>query len=93
LKGLIHFRDLRSQTIAILTRFLRTKDDASARIYDLMRPSLTQEGIVSEDIQRKSLDHIVDRAGLKEPPRLDKIFNYSIALKVRNELRAQGWRP
>ena len=93
LKGFIHFRDLRPQTIAILTRFLRIKEDAAAKIYDLMRPSLTQDGIVSEEVQRKSLEHVIDRAGLKEPPRLDKIFDYSVAVKVRNELRAKGWKP
>lgn len=93
LKGFIHFRDLRSQTIGILIRFLRVKEDAAAKIYELMRPSLTQDGIVSEEIQRKSLEHVIDRVGLKEPPRLDKIFDYSMAVKVRNELRAKGWRP
>ena len=93
LKGFIHFRDLRPQTMAMLTRFLRTPEDAAGRIYDLMRPSLTQDGIVSEEIQRKSLEHVVERAGLKEPPRLDKIFDYSIAAKVRNELRVKGWKP
>jgi len=41
LKGFIQFRDLRSQTIAVLTRFLKTKEETTARIYDLMRPSLT----------------------------------------------------
>jgi NitT/TauT family transport system substrate-binding protein len=93
LKGFIHFRDLRSQTIGILIRFLRVKEDAAAKIYELMRPSLTQDGIVSEEIQRKSLEHVIDRVGLKEPPRLDKIFDYSLAVKVRTELRAKGWRP
>ena len=93
LKGFIHFRDLRSQTIGILIRFLRVKEDAAAKIYELMRPSLTQDGIVSEEIQRKSLEHVIDRVGLKEPPRLDKIFDYSVAVKVRNELRAKGWKP
>jgi len=93
LRGFIHFRDLRVQSITNLARFLRIKEDAVARIYDLMRPSLTQDGIVSEEIQRKSLEHIVDRAGLKEPPRLERIFDYSLAAKVRNELRAKGWRP
>ena len=58
-----------------------------------MRPSLTQDGIVSEEIQRKSMEPVVERAGLKEPPRLDKIFDYSIAEKVRQELRAKGWKP
>jgi ABC-type nitrate/sulfonate/bicarbonate transport system substrate-binding protein len=93
LKGFIHFRDQRARTIEILARFLRAKEDAVTRIYDLMRPSLTQDGIVSEEIQRKSLEHVIDRAGLKEPPRLDRIFDYSLALKVRQELRAQGWKP
>jgi NitT/TauT family transport system substrate-binding protein len=93
LKGFIHFRDLRSQTIGILIRFLRVKEDAAAKIYELMRPSLTHDGIVSEEIQRKSLEHVIDRVGLKEPPRLDKIFDYSMAVKVRNELRAKGWKP
>lgn len=93
LKGFIHFRDLRSQTIGILIRFLRVKEDAAAKIYELMRPSLTQDGIVSEEIQRKSLEDVIDRVGLKEPPRLDKIFDYSMAVKVRNELRAKGWTP
>jgi ABC-type nitrate/sulfonate/bicarbonate transport system substrate-binding protein len=93
LKGFMHFRDLRAQSIANLARFLRTKEESVARIYDLMRPSLTQEGIVNEEIQRKSLEHVVDRAGLKEPPRLERIFDYSLAVKVRNELRTKGWRP
>jgi NitT/TauT family transport system substrate-binding protein len=93
LKGFIHFRDLRSQTIAILARFLRTKEEVAARIYDLMRPSLTQDGIVSEETQLKSLEHVIERAGLKDPPRLEKIFDYSLAVKVRNELRAKGWKP
>jgi len=93
LKGFIHFRDLRSQTITLLARFLRIKEDAAAKVYDLMRPSLTQDGVVGEEIQLKSLEHVIDRAGLKAAPRLDKIFDYSIAVKVRNELRSKGWKP
>src|ERR1700747_2672639 len=49
LKGFIHFRDLRSETIAILSRFLRTREDAGGKIYDVMRPSLTQDGVVNEE--------------------------------------------
>jgi len=59
----------------------------------LLRSSLTPDGIFSTDIQRKFLEHIVDRAGLMEAPRLDKIFDYSVAVKVRNELRGKGWKP
>jgi len=93
LKGFIHFRDLRSETIAILSRFLRTREDAAAKIYDVMRPSLTQDGVVSEELQHRSLEHVVGRVGLKEAPRLEKIFDYSVAVKVRQELQAKGWKP
>jgi hypothetical protein len=58
-----------------------------------MRPSLTQDGVVNEETQLKSLEHVIDRAGLKAAPRLDKIFDYSITVRVRNELRAKGWKP
>jgi hypothetical protein len=50
-------------------------------------------GVVNAETQLKSLEHVVDRIGLKAAPRLDKIFDYSVAVKVRNELRAKGWRP
>ena len=93
LKGFIHFRDQRYQTIAILARFLRTKEDTAAKIYDVMRPSLTQDGVVSEEVQRKSLEHVLGRAALKEAPRLDRIFDYSMAIKIRQELQAKGWKP
>jgi NitT/TauT family transport system substrate-binding protein len=93
LKGFRYFRDQRAGTVAILARFMRVKDDAAGKIYDVVRPGITQDGIVSEDLQRKSVEHIVTRAAVKEAPRLDKIFDQSITLKVRQELQAKGWRP
>ena len=65
----------------------------ATKIYDLIRPGMTQEGVVSDQIQRKSLEHVVERAGLKDPPRLDKIFDYSLLTKIRQELQANGWKP
>jgi NitT/TauT family transport system substrate-binding protein len=93
LKGFIHYREQRAQTIALLARFLRTKEESAGEIYQLMRPSLTQDGIVSEEIQRKSLEHVVERANLKSAPRLERIFDYSVAAKARNQLRVSGWKP
>ena len=93
LKGFRYFRDQRAGTVAILARFMRIKEDAAGRIYDVARPGITQDGIVPEDLQRKSIEHVVSRAGLKEPPRLDRIFDNAVLLKVRQELQAKGWRP
>jgi NitT/TauT family transport system substrate-binding protein len=93
LKGFRFFRDQRAGTVAILARFMRVRDDMAAKIYDVVRPGITQDGIVSEELQRKATEHVVGRAALKEPPRLDRIFDQSVTLKVRQELQAKGWRP
>lgn len=93
LKGFRYFRDNRSGTVVILTRFLRTKEDLAARIYDLIRPGMTQDGVISEALQKKSLEHILERVSLKEPPPLEKIFDFSLTRKVRDELQTRGWRP
>jgi hypothetical protein len=37
-----------------------------------------QDAIVSEEIQRKSLEHVIDRAAVKDPPRLERVFGYSV---------------
>lgn len=93
LKGFLFFRDQRSETISILARFLRMREDAAAKIYDVVRPGMTADGTVGEELQRRSFEHVVGRLALKEPPRLEKIFDYSLAVKIRKELRARGWKP
>jgi len=93
LKGFSYFRDQRAGTVAILARFMRVRDDMAAKIYDVVRPGITQDGIVSEELQRKSIEHVISRAGLKEPPRLNRIFDNAVLLKVRQELQTKGWKP
>ena len=93
LKGFIAFRDSRAAAIQILTKFLRLKEDITARIYDLARRGLTPDGTIGEALQRKSLEHVIDRVGVKEPPPLSKLFDFSVTRKVNEELRAKGWRP
>lgn len=93
LKGFLYFRDQRSETIAILARFLRMREDAAAKIYDVVRPGMTVDGTVGEELQRRSFEHVLGRLALKDPPRLEKIFDYSLAMKIRQELRARGWKP
>jgi ABC-type nitrate/sulfonate/bicarbonate transport system substrate-binding protein len=93
LKGFIAFRDNRAATIQILTRFLRLKEDMVEKIYDRFKPGMTPDGTINEALQRKSIEHIVGRVGVKEPPPLDKIFDFSLTRKLNDELRAKGWRP
>lgn len=93
LKGLIYMNEQRSGAVRILARFLKVSEGRAAQIYDLVRPSLTKDGTVNELLQRKSPEHIIDLVGLKEIPPLEKIYNYSVTEKVRDELQAKGWKP
>ena len=87
LRGLRYLRQNRGDSVAILARFLKVSETVAAKTYDLVEPALTRDGIVDEAIQRKSLEHILARVGLKEPPPLEKVFNFSLIGKVREELR------
>ena len=92
-KGFLTFRDSRAMTIPIIAKFLRLKEDMVMRIYDRFRPGLTPDGTINEALQRKSLEHVIERVGLKEPPPLAKIFDFSLTRKVNEELKSKGWRP
>jgi NitT/TauT family transport system substrate-binding protein len=90
IKGFLYYRDNRSEAIKILSRFMKITEDQMARTYDSILPGLTQNGTVSEELQKQSLEHILERVGLKEPPPLERIFNYSLAKKIYEDLQAKG---
>lgn len=92
-KGFRTLRDNRAVTTQVLARFLKLKEDEVGRIYDVIRPGLTADGILSEELERKSLEHVLPRVGLKEAPPLENIFNFTLARKVNDELQTKGWKP
>ncbi len=93
IKGFLTFRDSRATAAHILSKFLRLKEDMVGRIYDRFRPGLTPDGTINEATQRKALEHVIERSGLKEPPPLSKMYDFSLARKINEELKAKGWRP
>lgn len=93
IKGFMTFRDNRAATIRSLTKFLRLKEDMVARIYDRFKSGATADGTINEAVQKKSLEHIVGRVGVKEAPPLERIFDFSLTRKINEELKAKGWRP
>ena len=91
-KGLLYMRNSRDKAIASLARGLRIKEEAAAPGFDEMRPALTEDGTISLEQQRKSIEYLINPATLKEAPRLDKIYDFSVARKVYQELQSRG-RP
>jgi len=92
-KGFVYTRDNRSETIPIVARLNSIKGDVAEKMYDaVLRPAMTLDGTVSEEIQRKAIEHLIKRVGDRRPP-LAKIFDYSLVRKIRAELEAKGWKP
>jgi hypothetical protein len=76
-----------------LTRSLKIKEDLAAKGFDSARPALTTDGIMSDSSQKKALDMVLNSAGVKEAPPLDRFFNFAITRKVNADLQAKGWKP
>jgi NitT/TauT family transport system substrate-binding protein len=93
LKGFFYSRENRPGTISILARLQGIKEDLATKTYDASRAAMTADGTVSEELQKKTLEHAARRLELKEAPPARKVFDYSIAQKVRAQLTSQGWKP
>ena len=93
-KGFLHIRDNRPGTIPFIARYLQVNDGVASRAYDnVVRPSMTQDGTLSQETQAKAVEHVIKRLDIKEAPPLAKIFDFSIARKVIAEVQSKGWKP
>src|SRR4029079_14045092 len=61
LKGLLYLRDNRPGTVAIHAPALKVNEALASRSYDLARPGATADGAVSEDLQKRAVEQIVER--------------------------------
>ena len=93
-KGFLHIRDNRAETIPFIARYLQVNDKVAAGAYDqVVKPAMTQDGTLSQEMQAKAVEHVLKRLDLKEAPPLAKIFDFSLTRKVASELQAKNWRP
>jgi NitT/TauT family transport system substrate-binding protein len=92
IKGFLYYQNNRSGSVKILSRFMKISEDQMARIYDSIESGLTKDGTVGEEFQRQSVEHILERTGLKESPPMNKIFNYGLSKKIYEGLQIKGQR-
>jgi NitT/TauT family transport system substrate-binding protein len=92
-KALLYIQANRLETIGFLSRILKIKQDIASRVYDEIRPGLTQDGTVNEAQQKKSLAPFLGITGSKDTPLPQRPFDFSITRKVVVELKAEKWRP
>jgi NitT/TauT family transport system substrate-binding protein len=93
LKGYLYVRGNRAGTIPFYSRTVRIREDVASKMYDVMVRSMTVDGTLTEDVQKRVVDQTAKILGLKETPPMDKIFDFSLTRKIRGELDSSGWRP
>jgi len=93
LKGLRFTLERRPETISIITRSIKVKENLAARSYDAARPALTADGTFSDDSQKKAVESALRIAGVKEPAPVEKFFNFAVTKKIAAELQAGNWKP
>ena len=93
LKGLIYARGNRAGTVPIVAAMMKVKPDLGGRIYDLSIPALTTHGALTEELQRRAIEHVVKQMNLKEPPNLQRIYDFAPVERARRQLEAQDWKP
>ena len=93
-KGFLYIKRTRSGTIPILARYLQVNRDLAAKAYDqVVRPAMTQDGTLSEELQQKAVEHVLKRLDVKEAPPLSRIFDFSITRKVATDVQTKSWKP
>jgi NitT/TauT family transport system substrate-binding protein len=94
LKGFFYARDNRLGTIPILARVQKISESLATKTYDVSRPAMTEDGTVSNELLRATLEQTARRLGLKESTSsFLGIFDYSLTRRIRAELKAQKWQP
>lgn len=93
-KGFLYIKEKRSDTIPILVRYLQVKEELAAKAYDeVVRPAMTQDGTLTQEMQKKAVEHVLKRLDPKEAPPLSRIFDFSLTRKVIAEVQTKGWKP
>jgi ABC-type nitrate/sulfonate/bicarbonate transport system substrate-binding protein len=93
-KGFLYIKQNRSGTIPILARYLQVSGDLAAKAYDqVVRPAMTQDGTLSEELQEKAVEHVLKRLDVKEAPPLSRIFDFSMTRKIATDLQMKSWKP
>ncbi|MBI2364652.1 MAG: ABC transporter substrate-binding protein [Deltaproteobacteria bacterium] len=93
LKGLLYVRSNRAGSLPTVAAMMKVNPDLAAKIYDLSIPAMTTYGALSEELQKKAIEHVVKQMNLKDPPNLQKLYDFTHAEKARRQLEAQGWKP
>src|SRR4030095_14327127 len=70
--GFLLMRDNRPGTLKVMSRMLRIDEPTAAKLYDSSRPTLTNDGTVTGETEKKMTGMVLKIAGVKETPATEK---------------------
>jgi sulfonate transport system substrate-binding protein len=91
--GFLYMRDNRAGTLKVISRMLKIDEATAVKLYDSSRPTLTHDGSVSGETEKKMTAMVLKIAGVKEALQADKLYDFSFVRKAHLALQAKGWRP
>lgn len=91
--GFLYMRDNRPGTLKVMAKMLRLDDATAAKLYDSSRPTMTLDGTVTGETEKKMTAMVAKIAGAKETPPADRLYDFSFVKKAHAALKAKGWRP
>jgi NitT/TauT family transport system substrate-binding protein len=92
IRGIIYYSSNRSGTVPILARNTQSQETLAAKVYDLVKPALTPEGILTDDLQRRVMAPLLERIN-KRDVASSRFFDFTLARKLNGEIKAEGWKP
>ena len=92
IKGIIYYSTNRSGAAQILARNTRSQEALAVKVYDLVKPALTPEGILNDDLEKRVMAPLLDRIG-KRDTAPNRFFDFTLARKLNGEIKAEGWKP
>jgi ABC-type nitrate/sulfonate/bicarbonate transport system substrate-binding protein len=91
--GFQFMRDNRAGTLKVMAKTLRIDEVTAAKLYDSSRPTLTSDGTVTGETEKRMTAMVLKIAGAKEAPPTDKLYDFSLVKKAHAALQAKGWQP
>jgi ABC-type nitrate/sulfonate/bicarbonate transport system substrate-binding protein len=91
--GFVFMRDNRPGTIKVTSKVLRIDEATATKLYDSSRPTLTSDGTVTGEAERKMTSMVAKIAGAKETPAADKLYDFALVRKAHAALQGKSWQP
>lgn len=92
IKGIIYYSTNRSGAAQILARNAQSQESLAMKVYDLVKPALTPEGILSDDLQKRVMAPLLERVNKRDVV-ASRFFDFALARKLNSEIKAEGWKP